>query len=641
MRALSHIVVLTFIMCLSHGLDAQVFWSEDFAGDLPIEWESIDVSLQGVPWTWCRDPEAGETVEGCNGMFDFRINDQLPFSSSTATNGYAVVNSDKEELFVSFNSPHESRLTSHAIDCSDQEQVFIKFESHIGVGELDAGPNALFLVSNDNQNWTEFQPFPNLVPDGHVDAAFKRWSYNPQVSRFDISEIAAGQETVYLRWYWKANWEFYWALDDIELTSENILLQVDLTLKPQGSLHGIPSNFKTPQSQIEPVYLATDIGNNGTDPIEDVMVNAKVLNTLGESVYDETINIPLLLAGEIQEKISFPIFTPNADTGAYTIIYEVSNALEDDFDLDNLVTYNYEITEALFQKDNSEITTANMLPNLESWSNTDNLYPWSIANYFYLPKGNGYFLNEIEFGYPDNVPLTFNIFCNSLGETINIRLEEWEDANENGIAEKDERSLVGINEFVSTGSDGMDNIFSSLIDPFSGSPNIPLKDETAYLAILAYNPNRINQCFRTFGSSKLDYQGMLNYTSLNENPRYASLMAVDDDEDFMSPGLDPAAIPMIRMHIQEGPVSTQNISRDIQVFSISPIPSKDVIYIKYDQAFADEFEGLEIYNAIGQRLLETQIRAHQLDVSTFDAGAYFLKAYFDTGVSTELFIVEK
>lgn len=636
----STIIVLFFFLNM-FTLNGQVFWEEDFRAGIPTDWEVSDLSGQRVFWTWCSNPESGENDDDCPFIYDNFINEQKSFAATTAKNGFAVVNSEIHNLSLDISaSPHESVMTTSAIDCTGQENVFINFESHIGVAERDA-MGAKFLVSNDKETWTEFLPFPNLRPDGHIDPNFKRWSYNPYETIIDISAIASNKETVYLRWYWLGNWEFYWAIDDVMLTTENIKRKIDLSLKPNGAIHGIPANYKTPISQMEPIFFATDVSNNGIDPMENVPVNVKIFTENGGSlIYEDTEVINFILPGETIEDILFSPYNHDQSLGKFNIEYSVGNLEEDEFQEDNIKEYAFEVSLDLFQKENGKITTGTIVPNLEYWDG-ENIYPWSIANYFYLPKGDGFFLKEIEFGVPDYQVLAFNIFCNSLNEKINIDLYEWEDENLNGTAELEERKLIGTQDFIISGDDGMFNIFEGLKDPENGSLNIPLKDNMAYLVVLDYDPNRINQCFKTFGSSDIHYEGMINTTATNGQPRFASLMAVGEETDLKSPGLDPGAIPLIRMHIQDKPVSTREVLIHEKVFNLSPLPADEIIKLDLDASLKSKITGIYVFNALGQSVFQSDEYVQNIDTSNFDSGIYSLKLVMNSGeTSTQLFLVK-
>ncbi len=151
---------LALLFTFSGNIDAQIFWSEDFADGMPTGWTTEDPSPNEALWTYCPDPPA--VAMGCSPIFDDAINLQVPFAATTASNGCMTVNSDLYNSPAS--DPHISQLTTTPIDCSMEPAVFIRFENHIGVFDLDADGNALLQVSVNGTDWTDYNCFPGLIP---------------------------------------------------------------------------------------------------------------------------------------------------------------------------------------------------------------------------------------------------------------------------------------------------------------------------------------------------------------------------------------------------------------------------------------------------------------------------------------------
>lgn len=172
-------------------LSAQTpFWSEDFANGFPTGWTNEDPSGNNALWTWCANPETGQS-NGCPAIFNDAVNNQVPFAATTATNGFLTMDSDK---IGNLSSNHLSQLTTTGIDCSAFSEVYIRFETHIGVYTVSADVGALLRVSNDDgATWTPFTIFPGLTTS-------ERWSDNPEIIIVDLSAVAAGQSNVKLQW---------------------------------------------------------------------------------------------------------------------------------------------------------------------------------------------------------------------------------------------------------------------------------------------------------------------------------------------------------------------------------------------------------------------------------------------------------
>jgi len=111
-------------------------------------------------------------------------------------------------------------LTSDAIDCSGLGGVSLRFWRWLGV-EQPTYDHAYVYVSNDGANWVK-------VWENTVGIEDDSWTQ----MELDISAVADGQETVYLRWTMgttDGGWTYCgWNIDDIEIWGlERVLSGVD------------------------------------------------------------------------------------------------------------------------------------------------------------------------------------------------------------------------------------------------------------------------------------------------------------------------------------------------------------------------------------------------------------------------------
>ncbi len=201
---------------------AEIFLQEDFSGGaIPAGWTTDDPSGNGALWTYCADPNTGQT-NGCPPLWDDGLNAQGPFAATTANNGFMTLDSD-----IYGNITHLSQLNLPAMDFSGTNRVFVEFESFLGAYTIVPLDNALFQVSNDDgANWTSYNPFPDLVT-GSPAPPTVRWSANPTQHVFDVSAVAAGQSNVLMRWQWRGNFEYLWSIDDVVISDGPDLIYTD------------------------------------------------------------------------------------------------------------------------------------------------------------------------------------------------------------------------------------------------------------------------------------------------------------------------------------------------------------------------------------------------------------------------------
>jgi hypothetical protein len=110
------------------------------------------------------------------------------------------------------NDLAEKSIVSPPINCTDLDQVYLKFWRYLNI-ESNSYDHAKILVSNDGVNWNQFWENPVF------DVTDNQWT---QVV-FDISSIAANQETVYIKFTMgptNATGRYSgWNIDDLEVTS--------------------------------------------------------------------------------------------------------------------------------------------------------------------------------------------------------------------------------------------------------------------------------------------------------------------------------------------------------------------------------------------------------------------------------------
>ncbi len=107
------------------------------------------------------------------------------------------------------NNMPEYHLTSTAFDCSNLSATSLKFRRWLNV-EQPAYDHAYLRVSNDNSNWTTVWQNGGEITDNG-------WQY----VEYDISGVADGESTVYLRWTMgttDGSWLYSgWNIDNVEI----------------------------------------------------------------------------------------------------------------------------------------------------------------------------------------------------------------------------------------------------------------------------------------------------------------------------------------------------------------------------------------------------------------------------------------
>ncbi len=331
---------------LVHNFSKQTpFWSEDFGGDtlLPAGWTTVDNTGNDYVWVW------SDTVPG--GAFS--INNQ-PFESTTAANGFVVLNSDSyNSIGDSVINPSyidmDSYIQTPAIDCSGRPAIVLRFEQYFRWCCSPAAHLSAW-ISNDGFTWTEFDVRGATVTN---DA-----SPNPDIVEINISAIAANQPTVYIRWHKQDASHYYWMVDDIELIEAP---DNDIILKhiyPEFKYLNGGFYNQTPKQQVMNIYFGADVYNFGNNDQTNITLNVQV-DDFSSVVYDET-GIPIAsLASNASDSLAIDTLTPFLPppiVKAYNATFTVSSDSIDENPTNNVDTITFSVSDTVYARDNGIIT---------------------------------------------------------------------------------------------------------------------------------------------------------------------------------------------------------------------------------------------------------------------------------------------
>lgn len=294
-------------------------WSNDMSN--AAEWTITNASVPTTnEWVWTTDPTTPA------GLGDF--------ASSTAANGFFLVNSDGAPgntdgdgtpivTDVTINTPIDLSATNTV---TSQAEMFVtltvehNFRWWQDIREVH--------VSGDGgANWTIF---PISDANGNLTGIQDQNTGNPEVTTVNISSVAGGSNNVLVRLHYDDQdfWGWYWAVDDVKINVQDANDLAEIT-SFFGS-NGLPY-FSIPTSQIAPIDFYSVVSNAGaadqTNAIVTVDVNTGTFvgtsagMTLAQGVTD-TLNVTAQ-------------YTPAAAAGSHAVTYAVSADLADDSPLDN------------------------------------------------------------------------------------------------------------------------------------------------------------------------------------------------------------------------------------------------------------------------------------------------------------------
>jgi hypothetical protein len=247
------------------------FYTEDFANGLPSAWQAIDSAGNGLNWRYTT-----------TGSHD---GNSLSSTGTSASNGYMIYDSDSAG---GMHGVDMADLISGPIDCSTHPNVHLNFNEFL----IYFNDTASVYVSVDGTNWT-------MVHNSSAGLAQYNGTPNPNNVDIDISSIAAGQDSVWIRFSYHADYSYYWMIDDV------ILHEV---AQQDGALSSISSPISSCTLLSNAEQISVAIYNDGGDTIHSCLVTYIVD---GGTPVTDTVNAVIPVGA------TYPYtFTTNADLSA-------------------------------------------------------------------------------------------------------------------------------------------------------------------------------------------------------------------------------------------------------------------------------------------------------------------------------------
>ncbi|MCX6242846.1 MAG: DUF5110 domain-containing protein [Bacteroidetes bacterium] len=213
------------------GSGGKVFWKEDFsAGKLPEGWISKAVNDSNVVWECTNQPFPGSysrdqqspPIASESGGF------HMQFAPGVKVDKY-YRRWEKKGIWP------DAYFQTPAIDCSGKSSVVLTFMQNFmwnDWGKVRADGGLYIGVSLNGNEWKEYEVRQGIGPEADCP--------NPMHIELNITQTAAYQKTVYLRFYWKGIYAWYWMVDDIRLAEA---LDTDLSASSMVSHRQTGNSF--------------------------------------------------------------------------------------------------------------------------------------------------------------------------------------------------------------------------------------------------------------------------------------------------------------------------------------------------------------------------------------------------------------
>ncbi|MEI6681093.1 MAG: TIM-barrel domain-containing protein [Bacteroidota bacterium] len=193
----------------TNPVSSRVFWKEDFSqGKLPAGWISKAVNDSNIMWECTNQPFPGSyghdqqapPIASESGGF------HMQFAPGARVDKY-YRRWEKRGIWP------DAWFQTSPVDCSGKNSVVLKFKQNFlwnDWGKVSKDGGLYVGVSNNGTEWHEYEVRRGIASEGDCP--------NPMAVELNITANAAFQKTVWLRFYWRGIYAWYWMVDDLELS---------------------------------------------------------------------------------------------------------------------------------------------------------------------------------------------------------------------------------------------------------------------------------------------------------------------------------------------------------------------------------------------------------------------------------------
>jgi hypothetical protein len=233
-----------------------ILWQNNFSNSA--DWISLNYP-NGTP------PHTSGNWAITTNLTSIPVGALIPAGFTSASNGYALINSDAEGANASQNA---MIVTSASINLSTQSNVKINFQqSHRRYAE-----STYVVYSIDGGIiWNEIAVNAGMTANTNTT--------NPAIVEVNLSAQIGGQANVKIGFKYTGQYDWFWAIDDVKLINVPIN---DLTLNnvfigSVGAWGVKMPYYQIPLSQIAPIEVKGIITNNGFGNQNNVIFSSNVL----------------------------------------------------------------------------------------------------------------------------------------------------------------------------------------------------------------------------------------------------------------------------------------------------------------------------------------------------------------------------
>jgi len=529
-----------------------VLWSDDFS--TPANWVMTNSSVPATDWVITTNVNAGP------------VSTLNPAGMTTAANGYAIIDSD----VMGNSATQDASITLVTpIDLSGEPNVSIVFQQ---VTRRYAETTTLRVSGDNGGSWTDFEINAGMPANSN--------SPNPETISVNISAVAGDSSQVLIQFHYLAAWDWFWAIDDIEIqvTDDNDLVGSD-------GYYGTAAfpYTRIPVDQIQPIDFSMEARNNGAVD----QTNCILTTDINSGTFTLTSATPSTIVVGASDSLFTPSWTPATTVGTpYDVTLTISSDSTEASPINNTVSFPpFEVSNYIYAYDDYGTPGAGGGED----GNAPGSYEFEAGNYYDIWATDDLYAIELVVG--SGTPAGTNI------EGVLYEI----DANGDFVS-------LATTPFYATTSGDINNVVN-LIFP---TPQTLNPNTTYFIAVHTFT-----EFYYGISGSSPDGQGTAAQTSLIFYP------------DMVNPvgSYYTSQTPMIRMNFDPNIVGVNEVVNNAS-FNVFPNPSAGEFNINLSSIEANNVE-LTIKNVLGKTIVNKTVAVsgntvETISLSDYSKGVYFL-----------------
>ena len=590
-------------------------WESDFtdASEWVTDHDANDCSL---------DWEIGQNLE-CGGFY--------PIDAIDSDDGYyAMLDSDEYGGEEGGTETEDSWLTmANPVDCSNYNNVIVEFDTWYQSYNTE---RCFLVVSTDGTFPTNLDPTTEADPANGIYELFPDISGdvqantgNPATRRINITEAAAGQSQVWVRFNWTGTWGYAWFIDRVcvaEQPADDISLDYGVV-----SHNGTGEEYgRVPTGQIgNTVNCAGQVFNFGYADQTNVMMSMDVVDESNYNVasvdFGEDDMYGLDTEGylDLSTTISGPVATdqivyfskdvgmsptPGVYTATFTASSDGDNENGESFG-DNSAVREFAFTDNIYSSDGLGVYSNADYTRMGTGSFLDGSDGFMMMSYYDISAGTnvaGVTIMLDSYGYSTPETVAGGELVVAIRDTSLLSSESF-----------DPTDVIDQTDFYLVTDGDVANGFITV--PFS-SP-VYLSPNAYYISVEMYSNGNESDIY------------ILDDETVPQ-PSYLSMIYIPGDQVYSNG--NAAAIRLITgesVGVDENKIAGLNIY---------PNPSNGMLNIELDEQ--GQFN-LEINDMLGKVVCTKSISSNtMLDLTDLDKGIYFVKLSNSVATQTTKVIIE-